>query len=61
MSEARPQEPSRHISPWSAGEERRCATCAHATGYDGVHLWCMEHRLVVVDPCGWWQREPGSD
>jgi len=34
---------------------------AHSIGYDGVHLWCDQHRLVVVDPCGWWQREPGCD
>ena len=21
------------------------------------HLWCERHRLVVVFPCGWWERE----
>jgi hypothetical protein len=59
--DARRVEPPRHFSPWTSGPARSCSTCAHATGYDGVHLWCTQHRLVVVDPCGWWLREPGSD
>ena len=25
---------------------------------DGFHLWCERHRLVVVFPCGWWERGP---
>ncbi|MGE5130361.1 MAG: hypothetical protein ACM3IK_12050 [Sphingomonadaceae bacterium] len=61
MTELRPQAAHRHFSPWTQSAERSCRTCAHATGYDGVHLWCTQHRLVVIDPCGWWMREPGSD
>ncbi|MGA8051300.1 MAG: hypothetical protein WCA09_14075 [Burkholderiales bacterium] len=40
---------------------RSCWTCARAIGYDGVHLWCRHFRLVVVQPCGLWEREPGCD
>ena len=25
------------------------------------HLWCERHRLVVVFPCGWWEREARAD
>jgi hypothetical protein len=24
----------------------------------GFHLWCERHRLLVVFPCGWWERGP---
>lgn len=27
---------------------------------DGVHLWCEQHRLVVVFPFGSWAREVGA-
>ena len=27
----------------------------------GIHLWCEQHRLVVVFPYGWWEREAGAD
>lgn len=47
------------FSPWRDAPERSCWTCAHATGYDGVHLWCRQHRLVVLTPCGWWERGQG--
>lgn len=32
-----------------------------ATGYDSVHLWCERFRIVVIDPCGCWQRGAGCD
>lgn len=38
-----------------------CCTSAHATGYDGAHLWCTQHRLVVTSPCPWWERGAGCD
>jgi hypothetical protein len=41
-----------HFTPWAADDKRNCWTCARSTGYDGVHLWCKLHRLVVVPPCG---------
>lgn len=50
-----------HFTPWIANDTRTCRTCSHATGYDGVHLWCTQHNLVVVDACAWWMREPGAD
>ena len=57
---AREVEPPRLFSPW--GDARlTCATCAHSVGYDGTHLWCEKHRIVVVMPCGAWEREPGAD
>jgi hypothetical protein len=29
--------------------------------FDCWHLWCERYRLVVVFPCGWWEREAGAD
>lgn len=53
-------EQHRHFSPWlNPGGD--CATCAHSIGMDGPHFWCKKHRIVVVMPCGCWEREPGSD
>jgi len=49
-----------HFSPWR-DDKRACATRAHSLGYDGTHLWCELHRIVVVMPCGAWEREPGTD
>ncbi len=49
------------FTTWRDGANRTCWTCTHATGYDGVHLWCKQHRLVVTSPCPWWEREPGVD
>jgi hypothetical protein len=56
-----PQPAHQHFTPWADGPERSCWTCTHAIGYDGVHLWCQQHRLVVIDPCGWWERGAGCD
>ena len=56
-----PREPYRHFTPWVGNDGRSCRTCAHAIGYDGAHLWCRHFRLVVVQPCGLWQREAGCD
>jgi hypothetical protein len=28
---------------------------------DGWHLCCERHPLVVVFPCGWWEREAGAE
>jgi hypothetical protein len=50
----------RHFSPW-LDQAHTCATCTHAVGTTGPHLWCEHHRIVVVLPCGLWQREPGAD
>ena len=25
------------------------------------HLWCERHQIVVVYPCGLWEREAGVD
>jgi len=55
------QSEDRHFTPWTGGAERSCWTCAHATGYDGVHLWCERFRLVVIDACGCWERGAGCD
>lgn len=50
------------FSPWRDASATSCRTCTHAIGRaDGVHIWCTRHRLVTVFPCGWWQREPGTD
>ena len=46
----------RRFTPWTVGTDRGCWTCAHAIGYDGVHLWCQRYRLVVIDPGGCWER-----
>jgi hypothetical protein len=50
----------RAFSPW-LDPGRDCGTCAHSIGMDGPHLWCQRTRIVVVMPCGSWQREPGTD
>lgn len=50
-----------YFSPWRGSEARACATCTHSIGYDGTHLWCQKHQLVVVYPCGWWERGAGCD
>ena len=34
-------------------------TCCPGTE-DGHHVWSERHRLVVVFPCGWWEREAGA-
>ena len=42
--------------------EQNCRTCRYSIGQpDGVHLWCELHRLPVVFPCGWCEREAGAD
>jgi len=51
----------RHFSPWTDNDQRSCWICAHVSGYDGVHLWCVRHRLVVVDASPWWARGAGCD
>jgi hypothetical protein len=51
-----------YFNPWRGAPERDCRTCRYAIGRpDGIHLWCEKHRLVVVFPCGWWEREAGAD
>jgi hypothetical protein len=50
----------RHFSPW-LDVERGCRTCEHAIGTDGPHLFCRRFEIVVVMPCGAWQRAPGCD
>ena len=50
-----------HFTPWADGADWSCWTCAHSTGYDGEHLWCEQHSLVLVAPCGWWERGAGCD
>jgi len=51
-----------YFSPWQGAPSRDCQTCRHAIGTpDGHHLWCERHRLVVVFPCGWWERKAVSD
>lgn len=51
----------RYFTPWQDGGERSCWTCMHSIGYDGTHLWCQRARLVVVFPCGSWERGAGCD
>jgi len=56
------QQHARYFTPWQAWDETRtCWTCAHSIGYDGVHLWCQRAQLVVVIPCGSWERRAGCD
>jgi hypothetical protein len=55
------QTQQRHFSPWRDSAQRACATCTHSLGIDGPHYWCQHHRIVVVMPCGCWEREPGTD
>ena len=51
-----------YFNPWRDVSERACATCRYSIGRpDGFHLWCEKHRLVVVFPCGWWEREAGTE
>jgi len=51
-----------YFSPHILDEQRACRTCRHSVGApDGWHLWCERHRLVVVFPCAWWEREAGAD
>lgn len=50
-----------YFSPWSDWEGRSCVTCAHSIGYDGFHLWCQRAEVVVVMPCGSWERGAGCD
>jgi hypothetical protein len=50
----------RYFSPW-VDARRDCAKCAHSIGMDGPHLWCQLTKIVVVMPCGSWEREPGTD
>jgi hypothetical protein len=42
-------------------QAHNCATCAHSIGNDGPHLFCQRTGIVVVMPCGAWEREPGAD
>jgi len=51
-----------YFNPWRGNAERACATCRYSLGQpDGIHLWCEQHRLVVVFPCGWREREIGAN
>jgi len=50
----------RTFSPW-LDVGRDCRTCAHSIGMDGPHLWCQRTRIVVVMPCGAWERGAGCD
>lgn len=52
---------TRYFNPWDGMEKRSCWTCVASVGYDGNHLWCRRHELVVVMPCGLWEREAGCD
>ena len=61
MGEAAQSSSYRPFTPWTGSADRSCWTCAHAIGYDGVHLWCERFRLVVIDPCGCWERGSGCD
>ena len=61
MNDPQQQATPQHFTPWTGSAERSCWTCAHATGYDGVHLWCTRFRLVVIDACGCWERGAGCD
>jgi len=56
-----PQVRYQHFTPWRAADDRSCWTCAHAIGYDGVHLWCERHRVVVAFPCPCWERGARRD
>jgi len=49
------------FTPWVDSAERSCWTCTRAMGYDGVHPWREQHRRVVVDACGYWERGAGCD
>ena len=54
--------PEAYFNPWRADQGGDCRTCRYSTGQpDGTHLWCSHHRLVVVFPCGWWEREARAD
>jgi hypothetical protein len=58
--ERSPREVQRYFSPW-LDARRDCATCAHSIAMDGPHLWCQRVGIVVVMPCGAWERAPGAD
>ena len=50
----------RHFSPWlDAGHT--CETCKHSIGNEGPHLLCQRSQIIVVRPCGSWEREPGTE
>ena len=54
--------PERYFNPWRDALERECRTCRHSIGTrDGWHLWCAQHRIVVVFACGLWERAPGAE
>lgn len=41
-------------------EGARVPTCRCSIGTpDACHLWRERRLVVVVFPCGWWEREPG--
>ncbi len=50
-----------YFNPWRDGLERDCRTCTYSAWYDGTHMWCEWHRIVVVMPCGCWKRGAGCD
>ena len=50
----------RCFSPW-LDPAHDCATCTHSIGNEGPHLWCELSQIIVVRPCGSWEREPGTD
>jgi len=56
-----PQVRYEHFTPWRDAANQSCRTCARSIGYDGVYLWCEQHRLVVTSPCAWWERDAGCD
>lgn len=50
--------PESYFTPWRGTVDRDFHTCRYSIGTpDCLHLWCKRHRLVVVFPCGWWERE----
>jgi hypothetical protein len=51
---------SRHFSPW-LDQTHTCSTYAHSIGMDGPHYCCQRHCIVVVMPCGAWERGAGCD
>ena len=50
----------RGFSPW-LDPSRDCGTCRHSIGTEDPHLFCQRSGIVVVRPCGAWEREPGAD
>jgi hypothetical protein len=50
-----------YFTPWREASEHDCHGCRYSIGRpDGFRLWCERHRLLVVFPCGWWEREAGT-